>query len=259
MSTIDADVHISPYGPGDVSYGGNNITIDAALRLMDDADVAQAVMWLQPPYLRHVNESNRYLYNAACAHPDRVLPFGWANPRLGMVSAIDEVKRCLDDYGFHGVKFNGAQDDYYIDDEKLTERVMDAVVERRRMLAFHVGADAYEKTHPFRLAKIARRYPDTAIFLIHIGGAGTPDLHRAALEVALDCPNVTLIGSAVEPSVVLEAVRSVGAERVCFGSDAPFRLMHVELASYRALLDRECTPAELAAIYGDNVRRLLAR
>jgi len=49
----------------------------------------------------------------------RILGFGWSDPNLGIQKAKDEVKRCIDEFGFYGVKLNGAQNDYSIDDPKL--------------------------------------------------------------------------------------------------------------------------------------------
>ena len=125
------------------------------------------------------------------------------------------------------------------------------------MAAFHVGADAFEQTHPFRLAKIARRHPEMTILAVHMCGVGHRDLTAAMIEVALECPNIHLIGSAVRATAVLRAVRRLGAERVCFGSDTPFALMHVELAKYRALLTDEVSPGEMDLVLGGNMVRLL--
>ena len=55
----------------------------------------------------------------------------------------------------------------------------------------------------------------------------------------------------------LKAIKILGADRVCFGSDTPFELMHVELAKYRALLDGEISEADQALVYGGNVIRIL--
>jgi predicted TIM-barrel fold metal-dependent hydrolase len=103
-------------------------------------------------------------------------------------------------------------------------------------LAFHIGADAYEETHPYRLGRIAARFPEIPFLLIHIGGAALPPLDRSAISMAEQYPNITLIGSAVPETAVLRALERLGPERVCFGSDMPFRLMHVRVAIYRALL-----------------------
>jgi predicted TIM-barrel fold metal-dependent hydrolase len=224
---------------------------------MDRAGVAKALTWLRPPYMREIDESNAYVHHAMQQHPDRILGFGWADPRLGLDKAKDAVKRCIEDYGFYGVKLNGAQNSYYIDNPEISLPVVEEIAKTGKLLAFHVGTDAFETTHPFRVAKIAKMYPEVQILMVHMGGVAHHDLSNAAIEMAQECPNLTLIGSAVRAAAVLKAVRVLGADRVCFGSDTPFALMHVELAKYNALLDGEVTPEEKRMIMAGNIARLV--
>ena len=249
---IDADTHISPTGEDDRA-----ITIDDLLRRMDRAGVDQALTWLRPPYMREIDESNAYVHQAMRQYPDRILGFGWANPRLGLDKARDAVKRCIDDYGFYGVKLNGAQESYYIDDPDISLPIIEEIAKTGKLLAFHVGTDAYEATHPFRVAKVARMFPDVHILMVHMGGVAHADLSNAAIEMAQECPNLTLIGSAVRAVAVLRAIKALGAHRVCFGSDTPFALMHVEVAKYNALLDGEVTPEEKHLVMAGNIARLM--
>jgi uncharacterized protein len=248
---IDADVHISPK-----LTGGNSIKIDELLRRMDKAGVDKAITWIQPPYWRSTKESNEYVYKATKAHPDRILGFGWADPNCGVAYAIDEVKRCIYDYGFYGVKMNGAQNDFYIDDEKLALPVIEEIVKTGKMLAFHIGGDSPEHTHPFRMAKIAKAYPNTKMFMVHMGGAHFHDFGNAAIEFAQQCPNIYIIGSVIRSQPLLKAIKTLGAGRVCFGSDAPFELIHVEVAKYKALLEGEVSETEKRQIMGGNIAQL---
>jgi predicted TIM-barrel fold metal-dependent hydrolase len=249
---IDADTHISPTGED-----ARAITIDDLLRRMDRAEVAKALTWLRPPYVREIGESNAYVHRAVQQHPDRILGFGWADPRLGLDKAREAVKRCVEDYGFYGVKLNGAQNSYYIDNPEISLPIVEEIAKTGKLLAFHVGTDAFEATHPFRVAKIAEMYPEVQILMVHMGGVGYADLSNAAIEMAQEHPNLTLIGSAVRAVAVLKAVRVLGADRVCFGSDTPFALMHVEVAKYNALLDGEVTPEEKQMIMAGNIARLM--
>jgi predicted TIM-barrel fold metal-dependent hydrolase len=249
---IDADTHISPTGED-----ARAITSDDLLRRMDRAGVDKVLTWLRPPYMREIDESNAYVYQAMQRHPDRILGFGWADPRLGLDKAKEAVRRCIDDYGFYGVKLNGAQNSYYVDDPEISLPIVEKIAETGKLLAFHVGTDAFEATHPFRVAKIARMYPKVQILMVHMGGVGYADLSNAAIEMAQECPNLTLIGSAVRAVAVLKAVKTLGADRVCFGSDTPFALMHVEVAKYDALLDGEVTSEEKQMIMAGNIARLL--
>jgi predicted TIM-barrel fold metal-dependent hydrolase len=249
---IDADTHISPTGEDTMA-----ITYEELIRRMDRAGVNQALTWLRPPYLREIAESNSYVYEATLRHPARILGFGWVDPHLGLDRAKDDIKRCIYEYGFHGVKLNGAQNCFYIDDPSLSLPLVEEIARTGKLLAFHVGTDAYETTHPFRVAKIARMYPDVQILMVHMGGVAHRDLSDAAIEMAQECPNLTLIGSAVRPRAILKAIKTLGADRVCFGSDTPFELMHVEVAKYNALLDHEVTREEKRLIMAGNIARLL--
>jgi predicted TIM-barrel fold metal-dependent hydrolase len=249
---IDADVHISP-----TPEGGNSIGADELLRRMDGAGVDKALTWLQPPYMREIEGSNAYVHQAMREHPDRILGFGWADPNLGLQRARDTVKRCAYEYGFYGVKLNGAQNSFYIDDPALSIPVIEEIANTGRLLAFHVGADAPEHTHPFRVGKIARRFPEVQILMVHMGGVAIPDLSHAAIEIAQAHPNLTLIGSSIRAIAVLRAIERLGSTRVCFGSDTPFALMRVEVAKYNALLDGEVSAEDKANVMAGNMIRLL--
>jgi predicted TIM-barrel fold metal-dependent hydrolase len=249
---IDADVHISPTAERGVGIGYEEL-----VRRMDRAGVDKALIWLQPPYKRETDPANAYVYEAAKRYPDRILGFGWADPNLGVAEAKDTVKRCIYDYGFYGVKLNGAQNNFFIDDPDLSLPVIEEVAKTGKLLAFHVGADAYEQTHPFRVGKIARLFPTMQILMVHMGGASYADLSRAAIEIAQEHPNLTLIGSSIRSIPILRAIKTLGSTRVCFGSDTPFALMHVEVAKYNALLDGEVSDEEKQYIMAENMARLL--
>lgn len=248
---IDADCHISP-----TPEGAGSISTDELLRRMDHAGVDKALTWLQPPYMREVGPANAYVTRAMRDHPDRILGFGWADPHLGVDRAKDGVRRCIEEYGLYGVKLNGAQNSFYVDDPALSLPLVEEIAARNSILAFHVGADAFEHTHPFRVAKVARQFPDLPILMVHMGGVGHADLTDAAIEFAGQCPNLTLIGSAARTGAILKAVRTLGADRLCFGSDTPFELMHVELARYNAMLEGVLPPEEEPLVMGGNIARL---
>lgn len=248
---IDADTHISPVKGMDFS------PVEELIKSMEKSNVDKAITWLKPPYLREIDESNQYIYETTKAYPDKIIGFGWADPNLGVSKAKDMVKKCVYEYGFYGVKLNGAQNSFFIDDPAMSLPVIEEIAKTGSVLAFHVGADAYEYTHPFRVAKIAKLYPEMRILVIHMGGAGIPNLSNAVIEFAKDNPNLTLIGSAIRYIDILKAVKELGASRVCFGSDTPFNLMHVEVAAYNALLDGEVSADDKSLIIGKNIVRLL--
>jgi len=245
---IDADTHISPL------KGDNRISVEELIEEMDQAGVDKALTWLQPPCT--VAKSNEYVFQSMKKYPDKILGFGWADPREGVDTAINNVKKCVYDYGFYGVKLNGAQNDYYIDDEKLALPVIEEIAKTGKILAFHIGADAPDKTSPHRAAKIAQTFPGLKILLVHMGGAGTPEISDQVIEVAQKYPNMYLIGSNVSSRAILKAVKTLGAERICFGSDMPFVSISEALEKYEDLLDGEITEKKQHKIMGGNIKRL---
>lgn len=249
---VDADVHISPF-----KTSPYDITSDELLRRLDRAGVDKALTWLRPPYMRDIAAGNRYVFEAAKNHPDRIIGFGWADPHLGLDVMRDEIKRCVEDYGFYGVKLNGAQNEFYIDDPVLSLPLIEAIAEKGKVIAFHIGTDAYESTHPYRMGKIAGMFPQTRFLMVHLGGVGFHDLSNAAIEVMQAHPNITAIGSAIRHINVLKAIKIVGANRLCFGSDAPFNLIHIEVAAYQALLQDDFKRDERLAVMGGNILRVL--
>jgi predicted TIM-barrel fold metal-dependent hydrolase len=244
----DADTHLTPTGA--------ELSVDGLLAAMDRARVDRALAWLRPDYCgREIAAHNAYIYEATRAHPDRILGFGWADPTVGVVHAQEMVQRCVYDYGLHGVKLNGAQNHYFIDDPSLALPVVEEIARTGKPLALHIGPDAYERTHPYRAARIADRYPEMPILMVHMGMRDW-QMNRAVIEIAAEHPNMTLIGSAALYTSVLTAIRSLGPKRVCFGSDAPFNLMHVEVAAYQALLAGELSDQGQADVLGGNIARL---
>jgi hypothetical protein len=165
----------------------------------------------------------------------------------------------VEEYGFAGMKPNGAQNHFPVNDPGLAVPVIDAIAEMGAMLAFHCGADDYVNTHPWRIAEAAKRHPGTKILVVHMGGAGTPSLHDEAIRFANECPNEYLVGSAIGPESIARAVRGLGPSRVLFGSDTPFAPLRAEIAKYRAILEGAFSEADRARVMGTIAAALFTR
>ena len=247
---IDADTHISP--TNDV----NTIKVEELIAQMDRSNVDKAVCWLQPPYMRTIDTSLEYIYESVKRFPDRLLGFGWVDPHFGIEEGRDTVKKCLAEYGFYGVKLNGAQNSFPIDDEKMSLPIIEEIAKAGSILAFHIGADEYNFTHPSRAANIARRFPEMAILMVHMGGVSSPDLSSVCIDLAEECKNMHLVGSCVRYTSVVKAIRKLGASRVSFGSDTPFSIMHSDVLAYQAFLTDYFTGEDQKLVMGENIRKL---
>ncbi len=188
MMIIDADTHIAPTG--------GEFTLSAHFERMERANVDKTLTWLKPDYEgTGIEGHNRYVYDAMRQHPDKILGFGWADPTVGVDHAKTMVKVCIEDYGLYGVKLNGAQNFYKIDDPELSLPVIEEIAKAGTRLAFHIGPDAYERTHPLRAERVAKMYPEMPILMVHMGMTDG-EMNRAVVEVAARCPNMGLVGGA---------------------------------------------------------------
>ena len=247
---IDADTHISPAGED------RNILAEELIDQMNKSKVEKAVCWLQPPYMRILDASLKYIYDSVKKYPDRLLGFGWVDPHFGIKKGRETVKRCLEEYGFYGVKLNGALNSFAIDNEAFCFPIIEEVAKAGSILALHIGTDAYDFTHPARAANIAKKFPEMPILMVHMGGVGRPELSNICIETAEKCPNMHLIGSNVRYNGVAKAIKVLGAQRVSFGSDTPFSFMHSEVSAYKAFLGDYFTMKEQKLVMGDNIARL---
>ena len=253
---IDADTHLSPYH----EYA-TNMSAELLLRYMDDAGVDKALCWVHRPYSRNrMPEVERYVYESTKRYPDRLIGYGWIDPMLGKEESKNLLDLCLNEYGFSGVKFNGCQNEHFSDDDDLVMPLIETIAKAGASVAFHTGGDAPDQTSPYRVGRIAKQFPEMKILMVHIGCGGCSyDLSRSAIEVAKECPNVWLVGSDIRTRPLLNAVKELGAERICFGSDAPFENMKVELARYRAMFESDLPAVDYENIMSGNILRFLAR
>jgi len=251
MLIIDGDVHIST--ESDINQ--NKITPEELIKMMKDNHVDKTLPSPKLSYARQVEEDNKAIAEAQKKYPDKIIGVGGINPRLGFESSLKELYKCIKKYQFKAIKFNGARDDYYVDDKKLLYPFYEEMSTNKIILILHSGADEPDKTHPWRIGRIANDFPNLTIQMNHLGGVRKPGLYEAAIETAQKCENVFLVGSEADPKAIIKAIDVLGAEKVAYGSDTPFVLMNVALAIYKVIL-RRYSKSERELIMGLNLKKL---
>ena len=232
---IDADTHISP-----TLEWGTSITAEELIARMDKNGVDKCLTWVHNPYIRSkLDASVAYIYESVKKYSDRILGFGWVDPRLGMDHALAITDKCLGEYNFHGIKLNGAVHKFMVDSKEISYPILEKIAKAGKIAAFHSGCDDLANTHPYKVGNVARDFPEMRVLMIHMGGEAFADVSAAAIEMAEKYKNITLIGSQVPKMSVLKAIRTLGAHRVAFGSDAPFALMGAELGAYKAMMEED--------------------
>ena len=251
---IDADTHLTPFH----EYG-TDANAEELIAMMDEAGVDKALSWARRPYDRgRLPEVLKYIYESTKKYPDRIIGYGWIDPMLGAETAMRCARNCIEEYGFRGVKFNGCQSDHFNDDEKMVMPLIEYLAKMGATIAFHTGADAPDMSCPYRMREIAKRFPETKFLMVHIGCGGGTNQSRQAIEVAKECSNIYLVGSDIRTRPLLSAVEQLGVDRLCFGSDAPFEHMAVELNRYRVLFENKMTKEQFEDLTCNNILKFLA-
>src|SRR5438045_390697 len=187
------------------------------------------------PSPRDVTAGNDALLALQREHPGKIRGYACVNPNYG-AHARAEIIRCLD-AGMVGVKLAASRRA----DDALVDPIAALAGERRVPILQHIwqhrrrdwpGQEASDATE---LGTLARRHPDVAFILAHIGGGGD---WQHSLHAVRDVANVyvDLSGSGVDGGMLEACLASVGVDRLLWGSDITMDTGWAKLRYLEALL-----------------------
>ncbi|MBP7143328.1 MAG: amidohydrolase family protein [Opitutaceae bacterium] len=215
-------------GLGDVLLYGRNFTAEQVVEVNDDSAKVQA---MYPEYFRF---------------------FCFLNPRLGEKAVMGEVERCVERYGFIGIKLeicNNARD-------ACMKPVMEAARRWKLVVLQHSWSQTNIRqrsfhTDPADTATLAKRHPDVPIIMAHLTGCGV----RGVIEVkGLENVTVDTSGGLADEGLLEYAVEHLGVRRLIHGSDLPGRSIGV---SIQRVLGARLSASEKERILFSNAARLL--
>ncbi len=238
----DQDVMVDVAGIGRMLDAGRRVGIDKQVFLARVEDVAVRV--------------------ALDRFPEQIIPFLW-------VSCIDPnapatLEQYVTQYGYKGAKIHqqgrlwplsailGAYPLFHKaaelgvpvvahtwHEEEGLERDVPAITETGSL-----SVSLFEE--------LGKRYPQTTFIFAHVGGSWVK-----AFQAVQPYPNLYIDLSGTDPTrgIVEKAVAVLGAERVLYGSDAPFRNYAAQLAKVKYA---EISAAERRLVLGGNAARLLS-
>ncbi|MGW2050980.1 amidohydrolase family protein [Streptomyces sp. NPDC001858] len=190
---------------------------------------------------RDVDADNADLLDAVRGE-DRLAVFYFANPhRAADERDLELIRGCAGIKfapGVHGVGHLDPRVQSYVD------------IARDASLPVYAHCIGNGPLSVEQYARLARRNPDVDFLLGH-AGRGNFDL-LAAQEIR-ESENVLFETSGGFDHVIKEAVATLGAERVVFGSEFPIQHPRVELTKLSLALAEK----ELPLVLGANMRRLL--
>jgi len=211
--------------------------------------------WLTSPIYfpspRDVTAGNDALLALQREHPDSIRGYVCVNPNY-TAHARAEIVRCLD-AGMIGIKLAASRRA----DDPLLDPIAALALERRVPVLQHIwqhrrrdwpGQEASDATE---LCTLARRHPEVAFILAHLGGGGDW-LH--SLHAVREVPNVyvDLSGSGVDGGMLEACLESVGVGRLLWGTDLTMDTGWAKLRYLETLLSGE----ELALVSWKNAARI---
>jgi predicted TIM-barrel fold metal-dependent hydrolase len=242
---IDAHAHIGH------SLFGQELSADDLLRSMDDNGIARSVVSPLKPVDYHLGPENDHIAAAVAAHPDRFEGFARVDPWQGR-AAVEEARRAFD-FGLVGLFLHPFEEQFAANDERVYP-LMELLRDRGMPLLLAGGYPGF--SHPSQIGDLAREFPQVTIIATHGGQLNISGLLLADAGRMLRAnPNVLMETSGIyREDFIEDTVRELGAERVVFGSNAPymdlgFEALRVRLAHFS---DRE---KELVG--GRNLARVL--
>ncbi|NKW81555.1 amidohydrolase family protein [Ochrobactrum pecoris] len=154
---IDAHNHLG------VRAGAVQTGADLIARI-DAVGVDKAVMF---PFVEG-NFTNEPIKEAFDQFPDRLIPFCAVN--AWEAGAADEVRRCVVDWGFKGLKLHPTINGYHLSDPHLVDPLFKVADELGIPVIVHGASDLYNSPPEFAL--MAARFPNVPLLMAHMGFFG---------------------------------------------------------------------------------------
>jgi predicted TIM-barrel fold metal-dependent hydrolase len=213
------------------------------LAKMDAAAVDRAIIL---PFVEG-SIDNDVVAREAEADRERLIPFCAVNPWDGE-DAIAEMRRCVEDLGFKGVKLHPTLHGYRLGDHGLVDPVFAAARDLGIIVTSHGASDLYN--NPAEFGEMAGTFPEVPLMMVHMGYFWETDL---AIEMSGRHQNLYLDTSRAPIFEILQAVREVGPEKVIWGTDSPFVDYEIEFGKMARIED----PVDYELVVGGNIARLL--
>ncbi|MCU0286436.1 MAG: amidohydrolase family protein [Acidobacteria bacterium] len=210
-----------------------DLKVDALLADMEKNGIEMA--WLHQLSFKHILGyevlSNNEIAAALRAYPGKFKGFAGVDPYAGP-AAIYEIKRCIRELGFSGVKFNpNDYTGYWLNDKDLMYPLLETCCLLKVPVSIHTGITPgrmFRMKHndPLLVDDLAVDFPGLTIIIEHMGYPWT----TIAYDIVRRHPNLYLTITAVANILIHKSSRAfmmeflkmlniIGSQRILWGSD----------------------------------------
>ncbi|MFP4562864.1 MAG: amidohydrolase family protein [Spirochaetia bacterium] len=206
-------------------------TEDEIISAMDKFGIDKAVIqgMIGTIHLDDIRESHDRIYRFCKKYPGRIYGLASINPHIRKNDYKDEIRRCIEDLGFRGIKLhafahacNPMSQDGLMVFQTASELAVPVMVHTGPGIPFALPAMVIPR---------AKEFPELPIILSHSGLVVTAG---EAMIAAEEAANIYFETSWTAPHHIEHFVGRFGASRVMFASDELANIP-VELAKYESL------------------------
>ncbi len=238
---IDTHSHL-----GECNVFGANQSAEALLLAMSESSIDCAVV--QPfPGAPDVVQVHDAIFRLSQETSGKVRGLASINPHIDVNSYRSELKRCVEELGFVGVKLHSIGHSVS-PGSKAARLIFTSASELKIPVMIHTGA-GIPFADPIAWVALAKEFSDVSVVLAH---AGASLFTEGAIVAAEVCSNVYLETSWCNPQDIRKAHGRVGDERLMFGSDMVFNVK-AELVKYESVGFK---PDSHPAIFQLNAQRI---
>ncbi len=278
---IDAVTHISTEPDNVIGWGTRFLAEDLLHQMdaprnvlgerarVDKAVVFPALAETVPTSVLSFDEQHSYVRASVDKYPDRLIGGIVMHARLWNNQVKEMVAHLVREQNFRMLYIHPSLHKYWLPiktpsegegSRQLLYPIFEAAQELQIPIYVHTGEQPYSM--PATVNYVAGAFPEVNIIIGHLGTQGEM-LTIEALLVAENHDNVYVETSFAMPHMVIEAVHSIGPDRVIFGSNCPpleqtQQLMNVEEALTLVPPIGMALPADdVRKVLGGNLARLL--
>ena len=192
---------------------------------LDSAGIDKAVIFPfnNPHPTEGFKSANNYIAKAVAEFPTRLIGFGRVDP-TSPFRAVREVERIGASLNLVGIKLHPRAQKFMPDDPGL-HGVLEIVSDLRLAVVFDSGSDYAPWPE---MAELANQFPDIPMIMAHMRKGDYISAAKAA-------PNIYLGTTKVQPELIVDAVKEIGADRIISGSDSPYVSNEAEINKIRSL------------------------
>jgi len=239
---VDGHVHIGKSTRLQIDMDGEGL-----VRIADSIGVDKLCCTDLTALFYDMHEGNRLLFEEMRRFPDRILGYASLHSTRFGQEGLDEIRRCREEYGMRGLKI------YSTPEMSIAELAMIPILE----VCAELNMPILAHTTPAECDYLMSQVPEVSFIMAHAGGQ--PYAHgdwNRAIMIAVKHRNLYLdtACSTIDTGFVETCIRTLGADRVIFGTDVPLLDPWPQLEKARQV---RLSDEERALYMGGNILRLM--